>query len=246
MKLQKSIEMIIEDDALTQDLRKIYEQVASGQCKGCLKCCTESVNTFFVEYVHIFQFLKNNPQILAAHAAKISRFFLLEMMESMYCPFVDHSGKCAIYPVRPLPCRIFGHLEEEDYQENYEQVLESNKTLAKYYLEQYKLEIPLAIINRQIPYCIDFLSDHKMTADDRDDLVDLLFSLDSKFLMADCITFEDVNQSLVTWFIKSLMPIEDAGEMRIKAMNLYANQEEDELIVLINNLSEKIKMLNVV
>lgn len=246
MRLRKSIAMIREDEALTEGLHNIYAQVASGQCKGCLKCCTESVNTFFVEYVHIFQFLKNNPQILAAHAAKLSRFFLLEMMESMHCPFVDHSGRCAIYPVRPLPCRIFGHLAEVDYQENYEQVLENNKILAKYYLDSYDLEIPTVIINRQIPYCKDFLSDHKMTADDRDDLVDLLFSLDSRFLMADCITFEDVNQSLVTWFIKSIMPIEEASEMRIKAMQLYANQEHDALIVLIDTLSEKIKMLNVV
>jgi len=246
MKLQESIAMIEDDSFLTESLKGIYEQVPGGQCKGCLRCCTESVNTFFVEYVHIFQFLMNNPQVFKSHSRKISEFFLLEMVESMYCPFVDAEGRCAIYPVRPLPCRVFGNLEEDDYQKNYNKIRESNEDLAKYYLERYNLKIPEAVINRKIAYCRDFISDRKISAEERDDWVDLLFSLDSRFLMAECISFEDVNLSLVTWLIKSIMPLEEAGQMRIQAMGFWADKNSDKLMEMIDNLAKNIEMLNVV
>lgn len=74
MDLKKGLEIIGSDNGFTDKLENVYGQVSSGKCKGCLRCCTESVNTFFVEYVHILQFLRNNPQVLEKHADKISRF----------------------------------------------------------------------------------------------------------------------------------------------------------------------------
>lgn len=244
MNIEKSIKLVNETESLSEGLVNIYEQVPSGDCKGCLRCCTESVNTFFVEYVHILRFLRSNPQVLELHAKKISRFFLLEMVEKMYCPFVREDGKCAIYFNRPLPCRVFGHLEEKDYQYNYEKVLEGNEVLATYYKEKHALILPREIIERKIPYCKDFVSEQKMDIEDRDDLVDLLFSLDSRFLMNECIDFEDVNQSLITWFMKSIVSIEEASELRVKAMTYFQNEEEEKLEVLINEISDKLIKLN--
>lgn len=243
MDLNKGLEIISSDNGLRDKLEHLYQDLPTGECKGCLGCCTESVNTFFVEYVHILRFLRNNPQVLEKHGDKISRFFLLEMMVSMYCPFVDEDGRCAIYPVRPLPCRIFGHLKEEDYDRNYAKVLASNEELAKYFEEMYNLHLPQTVIERKIPYCHDFISDGKMDIEERDDLVDLLFSMDSRFLMEECITFEDVNQSLITWFFKSVMPIEEAGEYRIKGMVYYENGQKDELEALIKEMSKRLLQL---
>lgn len=244
MNIEKSLELIKETESLSEGLNNIYEQVPSGDCKGCLRCCTESVNTFFVEYVHILRFLQSNPQVLEEHAKKISRFFLLEMVEEMYCPFVREDGKCAIYFNRPLPCRIFGHLEEVDYQQNYEKVLEGNESLVTYYRENHNLILPRAIVERKIPYCKDFLSEQKMLVDERDDLVDLMFSLDSRFLMNECIGFEDVNQSLITWFLKSIVTTEEASDLRIKAMVYYQNKQNEELELLVNEISDKLVKLN--
>lgn len=246
MNLNKGLEIIGSDNGLTDKLENVYQEIPSGKCKGCLRCCTESVNTFFVEYVHILQFLRNNPQILEKHADKISRFFLLEMMDAMYCPFVDDDGRCAIYPVRPLLCRVFGHLKEEDYDNNYSKVLASNEDLARYFEETYNLHLPKKVIERKIPYCRDFISDEKMDIEDRDDLVDLLFSMDSRFLMEECISFDDVNQSLVTWFLKSVMPIEEAGDYRIKGMSYYENDQSEELKALINEISMALLKLNTI
>ena len=244
MNISKSFKLVDKMGSLSEGLDNIYEQVPSGDCKGCLRCCTESVNTFFVEYVHILRFLRNNPQVLEEHSLKISRFFLLEMVEEMYCPFVREDKKCAIYFNRPLPCRVFGHLEEVDYQHNYDKVLESNEVLAAYYAEAHGLTLPRAIVERKIPYCKDFESEQKMAIDDRDDLVDLLFSADSKFLMNECIGFEDVNQSLITWFMKSIMTIEEAGILRVDAMKFYQNKEFDKLDIIINKISDKLIKLN--
>lgn len=244
MKLDKSLRYLEESPEIMEKLESVYSEVPVGNCMGCLKCCTESVNTFFVEYVHILTFSRNNPQVLLEHAQKISRFFLLEMVEEMYCPFVRGDGKCAIYPVRPLPCRIFGHLKKEDYEANYDQVLAGNEELAAYYQENHGLSLPRTIIERKIPYCQDFISEEKMDVDDRDDLVDLLFSLDSKFLMAECIGFNDVNQSLVTWFLKSIMTLEEAGELRLRGMKYFMANDVDKLNVLINEISDKLLMLN--
>ncbi len=246
MNIIKSFKLLDEMSNLSEGLRDIYEQVPSGECKGCLRCCTESVNTFYVEYVHILKFLRDNPQVLEEHALKISRFFLLEMVEEMHCPFVREDGKCAIYFNRPLPCRIFGHLEEPDYQQNYEKILEENESLATYYRETHGLILPRPIVERKIPYCKDFLSEQKMEIDDRDDLVDLLFSMDSKFLMNECIGFEEVNQSLITWFMKSVMTIEEASEIRLKGMLLHQNRAEDQLNTLINEISDKLIKLNTI
>ncbi len=244
MNLQKSIAIISESQDITERLDQVYEQVPSGDCKGCLRCCTESVNTFFVEYVHILSFLQSNPQVLQEHAYKISRFFLLEMVEEMYCPFVREDRLCAIYDARPLPCRVFGHLTEKDYQHNYERVLAGNEALAAYYKEEHGLVLPRAIIERKIPYCRDFVSEQKITIDDRDDWVDLLFSLDSKFLMNECIGFEDVNQSLITWFMKSVMSIEEAGNYRVQAMQYHQSGDHDALEKLINAIEKKLFKLN--
>lgn len=246
MNIDKSLKLINDTESLSEGLSNIYDQVPSGDCKGCLRCCTESVNTFFVEYVHILRFLQSNPQVLEEHAKKISRFFLLEMVEEMYCPFVRTDGKCAIYFDRPLPCRVFGHLEEIDYQQNYEKVLESNESLATYYKKNHDLDLPRAIIERKIPYCKDFTSDKKMDIDERDDLVDLMFSLDSRFLMNECIGFDDVNQSLITWFLKSIVTIEEAGELRVNAMVYYQNKQTAELELLINDIANKLVKLNTI
>lgn len=244
MDLKKSINLMKEIPSIEEGLEKIYASVSSGQCQGCLKCCTESVNTFFVEFVDILSYLQGHPQLLESHAEKISRFFLLEMLEQMYCPFVTEEGQCAIYPVRPLPCRLFGHLEETDYNQNYDAVLKNNEDLAIYYKETYALILPSETINRKIPYCENFVSEQKVTRDDRDDLVDCLFSLDSRFLMNECIGFEDVNQSLITWFFKSIMSIEDASVLRVNGMRLYQEKKMDELELLISKITEKIIKLN--
>ncbi|MBN2898605.1 MAG: YkgJ family cysteine cluster protein [Clostridia bacterium] len=240
MNIQKGLALMNEEASIIEKLQVVYEEVPSGHCEGCLKCCTESVNTFFVEYVNILRFLTDYPQIIEAHAEKISRFFLLEMMESMYCPFVDDRGRCAIYPVRPLPCRVFGHLNVEDYQDNYEKVLASNEALAEYYQTTYGLTLPEEVVHRKIPHCKSFISDGGLTIDDRDDMVDLLFSLDSKFLMHGCITFEEVNQSLITWFIKQVMPLEEAGDLRIQAMQSKQSGDERGLESLIEKATYKI------
>lgn len=215
MKYTKSEALaLFEQLGLKERLFSVYEAIPEGHCKGCTSCCSEAVNTFFTEYLHMRFLLESEGSLKAFEKACVS-YYLTELVADMKCPLLMENGLCGVYEARPLPCRVYGHLMREDYEENYDQIHENNVETARALKETHNIVVPDFVIHKKIPYCLDFKSEEPMSAEERDDLADLLFSLDSRFLSEDLLDFEDMNFSLVQWFAYDALGREEATRLRV-------------------------------
>ena len=106
--IEKSI-AYAEKNGILEKLNKIYDTVPSGKCEGCAKCCMESVGINLTEFLNIYKYLKERPEIYNKYIDKVLDYYFMEYKEKKPCPFLDENKRCAIYEVRPLNCRIFGH-----------------------------------------------------------------------------------------------------------------------------------------
>lgn len=207
--------LFFKENQMTLALNEIYETIAEGTCNGCTKCCSESVNTFFVEFLNLRETLIAQGELAIFEKACL-HYYLTELVQPMKCPLLRPDGRCAVYLARPLPCRVFGHLERDAYEENYQEVLESNREMAAALLTELQIVVPEDVVTKKIDYCEDFITSKKLSAEDRDELVDDLFNMDSRMLAKGLLSFEDINLSLVQWFAYDLLGREQAEAMRIK------------------------------
>jgi Fe-S-cluster containining protein len=204
-----------EERGLFERLKTVYDSVPEGQCSGCTACCSESVNTFFIEWLQIYQTLQKNgrwPEALR----RAEKYAEDELALPMKCPMLEPDGRCMVYWVRPLTCRVFGHLREADYMKNYAAVLKANRQSAKAILKKYHVEVPLAVVERQIPFCRDFQSEAPMTLKARDEMAEQLFSIDSRFFAEGLLEADQIQLGLVDWFTMVRMDMEAIGKMRIQ------------------------------
>ena len=75
----------------------------------------ESVGTNLIEFINIYNYLENKPELKKMCLDKIIDYYFLEYIDKKPCPFKDKDNRCMIYEVRPLNCRLFGHWKKEDY-----------------------------------------------------------------------------------------------------------------------------------
>ncbi|WP_432662515.1 YkgJ family cysteine cluster protein [Wukongibacter baidiensis] len=225
--LKKNIEKSIEhgeEKEFFNKLNKIYEGIQGGECKGCTNCCMESVNTFYIEFLNIYKYLQDRPDLYQKLIPKVMEYYFLELVENRPCPFLDESGRCTIYEVRPLTCRLFGHLSEKEHNENYKNVLEENRESRDYFMEEYGIEIPEEIVNYKIEYCKDFKVDKRVKKQERHSMIDDIFVIESNFFMNDLISEEFLGTGLVSWFAYTYFDLDEAGDYRLDIMEEYAEQ----------------------
>ena len=103
------------ENRLFDKLNNIYKSLPSGDCSGCGNCCMESVGTNLIEFINIYNYLENKPELKKVCLDKIIDYYFLEYIDKKPCPFKDKDNRCMIYEVRPLNCRLFGHWKKEDY-----------------------------------------------------------------------------------------------------------------------------------
>lgn len=204
-----------QNNGLFKALGELYDSVPQGQCAGCTACCSESVNTSFVEFVNIYRFLSENEEVFGKVIKRIFDFYFTEYVERKKCPFLE-DGKCLIYSVRPLPCRTFGHLNQEDYEKNYEEVLQINKDTQNALEEAYSFRVPDAVVEFKIPYCESFIVEEKMSEEALNDLRVKLLSMDVFAAKEGDIDEDLLNLSLVYWFIYLYLEAEEASELRVE------------------------------
>ena len=208
----------VEADFSTR-LNAIYETIEEGHCKGCTKCCSESVNTFFTEYLNLRLTLEAQGELVYYERACL-KYYLTELIQPMKCPLLKPDGRCAAYLARPLPCRVFGHLEKEAYEANYEAILENNLEMASELWENLQIRVPETVIRKKIDFCPDFVTPKPLDEEARDELIDDLFCLDSRMLAKGLLDFDDVNLSLVQWFAYDLL-----GRNQAEALRIQVSQE---------------------
>ena len=203
-----------EAQGLFQRLSDIYDQVPAGRCKGCTACCSESVSTFFVEWLAIRALLQATGRWEEA-LDRAEDYARDELARPMKCPMLELDGRCMVYQARPLTCRVFGHLNRADYERNLKAVRRANQKAAAAILKHYGIELPTEVVNRQIPFCEAFESEMPMTSSQRDTLYDALFSLDSKFLMKGLLAPDQIQLGLVEWFSMVRLDPEVLSEERL-------------------------------
>ena len=228
---------LAEKEGLFDALGMLYGTMKTGKCAGCTRCCAESVNAFFIEFLAIWNHMKKDEALKARLMPRILRYYMLEMVERSSCPFLDDDGRCAVYDERPLVCRQFGHWSRKDFARNIEAVLKSNREAADYYRDAYGMNLPETVVNRALDYCEDFDVPYKTGPMKRGEQADTVFMLDTVFLRKDMLSEELLGTPLVTWFIYTLYSPEEAGALRLKVMGEYlekgVSETLDELIAAV-------------
>lgn len=94
------------------------DAVDQSMCDGCDSCgarCTAGVPLLRTEYVAIRDFLRTEAGAEARVVEQADKQVPYPGTDDVFytaCRFRDvERGRCSIYPVRPLVCRFFGHVE---------------------------------------------------------------------------------------------------------------------------------------
>lgn len=87
-------------------------------CDGCDSCgarCTNGVPIRFEEFRQIRDFVSGDEGLEARAVERQDKLLPYPGVDDVFytaCRFRDTAlGRCSIYPVRPLVCRLFGHVE---------------------------------------------------------------------------------------------------------------------------------------
>ncbi|HJV34829.1 YkgJ family cysteine cluster protein [Geomonas sp.] len=84
--------------------------------KGCSNCCSLAVHTGFAEALAVARQLDDSQaEAVEAYAIKLRdlvqgvtelpEYLRLHRQQMGFCPLLNESGACSVYPVRPLSCR---------------------------------------------------------------------------------------------------------------------------------------------
>lgn len=231
MKSQEEALGFFNESKMGDSLNEIYSAIPQGSCKGSTRCCCESVNCFYSEYLHVIRQLKENGTY-EEFSKRAIRYWLCELSIAMKCPFLKTNGLCEVYEARPLPCRVFGHLKRSDFELNIEAIREQNSAVAEELLDQYGIVVPKSVTVGQVGFCENFCTESEMSSDDRDDLIDRLFGVESRFLNDEYLGLDEFNLSLTQWFAYERFGRENAIEMRIKISQEFTKFGDSETLLL--------------
>lgn len=226
---QEQATLYFEEANFKGQLEDLYAEIPEGSCTGCTACCSESVNTFFSEYLNVRRQLILQGE-LEDFQKKAVYYYLTELVQPMKCPLLRADGRCAVYGARPLPCRIFGHLNATEYEANYEAILEGNREMATTLEASLGIKVPDSVVEKKIPYCEKFKCNTPMDQEQREALVDELFYLDSMMLSRGLLDFDEVNLSLVQWFAYDALGKEEAMALRVKVAQEITQKGKSEAL----------------
>ncbi len=105
------------NEPLTFWLSRVESQIDLTPCNGCDSCgirCADGVPMSRAEYEGVQDYIARSPD--SAYIDKVTRQDkLLDLGDGItieMCRYRDmERGRCAIYPARPLICRLLGHIE---------------------------------------------------------------------------------------------------------------------------------------
>lgn len=215
--IEKAIEFA-EKNGIFEKLDEIYNDVPTGKCSGCAKCCMESVGTGLSEFLNIYRYLQERPEKYRHYMKKVLDYYFFEYKEKKKCPFLDEDNRCGIYEVRPLNCRIFGHWEKEDYNINLESIKEKNRDYKDLMKSRYGFEINEDVVEYRIEYCENFVPDSGkyLSKSERLEYSDRMMILDSKIFAGDAIDIDFRDRGIVEYFIDSMFFTDTSYNIKIR------------------------------
>ena len=191
---------------LFDKLNNVYSNLPSGDCAGCGNCCMESVGINLIEFINIFEYLKNNDKLRKKCLSKILDYYFLEFVRKGACPFKDENNRCLIYEVRPLNCRLFGHWKKDDYNKNLYNVTQRNIDYNKIIKSKYGFDISDEVVNYKIKYCEEFIPQKDyLDKSERLNFADDLMVLDSSVYSKGIIDIEFKDRGIVEYFIEAML-----------------------------------------
>lgn len=206
MRIVESKAFVIDHGHLDQ-LEILYGKVPTGTCAGCTRCCSESVNMSYVEFLNIHEHFVGDGNLMdhPDFVNRLIRYYLLELVQPMKCPFLNASNLCEIYSVRPLPCRIFGNTTKVAYDFNYKGIKSQNVKVAFQLLQESNLKMPKSVLHKEIGFCEDYVVDERMDKSSVQTLYDQLVNMDGELAFKGLLKPTEFNQNLVGWFIEILL-----------------------------------------
>ena len=214
--IYKCIDFAHENE-LFDKLNKIYTTLPSGDCTGCGECCNESVGINLVEFINIYNYLKDKEILRRESLDRILDYYFLEYTEKRCCPFRDENNRCLIYEVRPLNCRLFGHWKKDDYNKNLDNVTQRNIDYQKFMKSKYGFNISEEVVNFKIKYCEDFRPEKDyLDKATRLSFSDEIMTLDSRFFANEVIDIEFRDRGVVEYFIESLLHQNVAYNIKVR------------------------------
>ncbi len=227
--IEKSIKTATNSNHF-ENLQRIYRTIPQGRCHGCTKCCMESVQTHYTEFLNVFQYLQGNRALYEALFPKLIRYYFLELVEKSPCPFLNEEGMCMIYNYRPLVCRLFGHWTEDEYEASYRSVHGENLKNARLFRNKYGIDLPKQVVEYKIQYCEDFEVNKRIQRNQRQNMVDNIFTMESAYFMRGLITEDYLGTGLISWFIYTIFDRDEASSLRIQIMKEFVEDGVSETL----------------
>lgn len=206
-----------KENKILDKLNNIYKSLPIGDCTGCGNCCMESVGINLVEFINIYNYLSEKPQLRKIALNKILDYYFLEYIKKSPCPFKDNDNRCMVYEVRPLNCRLFGHWKKDDYNRNLENVTGRNIEYRDLIKSKYGFDISDEVVNYKIKYCEDFKPQKDyLDKATRLSFADNLIILDSNIYSKGIIDIDFKDRGIVEYFIELLLNENLAYDIKIK------------------------------
>lgn len=207
----------VDENKLLDKLNNVYKSLPNGNCSGCGNCCMESVGINLIEFINIYNYLKDKEELRNICLSKVLDYYFLEYTKKSPCPFKDEDNRCMIYNVRPLNCRLFGHWKKDDYNKNLVNVNTKNKEYKNLIKSQYGFDISDEVVNYKINYCESFIPQNGyLDKSTRLSFSDELMTLDANIFSKGIIDIEFKDRGIVEYFIESLLNIDTAYNIKIK------------------------------
>lgn len=221
----------MEKKGAFQELEKIYGQIPETACEQCATCCTVPPPGYFIEYLNLYRYLKDNlKEERAEILKKLVEYYFLELVDiNTRCPFLSGENKCLIYPVRALSCRAYGLLNKKGDEKNDNGAMER---LAKEYHEKHGIDLPREIVEFRLPSGCEKVRTAGGSRPRRgyiERLITDVVKLETEILP---VEFVEQDQSLMPFatYLATTVLSEGARARRVRVMKEYLEKGSSELL----------------
>ena len=221
----------VEKKGSFQELEKIYGQIPETTCEQCATCCTVPPPGYFIEYLNLYRFLKDNlKEERADILKKMVEYYFLELVDiNTRCPFLSDENKCLVYPVRTLSCRAYGLLNKKGGEKDDNGAMER---LAKEYSDRHGIELPREIVEFRLPAGCEKL---RITGGARpqkghiERLITDVVKLETEILPVEFVEQEQSLMPFATYLATTVLG-EGARARRVRVMKEYLEKGSSELL----------------